>query len=143
MLGHGRSTWGDPASWSFERAADAVRDFCATVGLAKPVVYGHSLGGMVAMLYGARHPGHARALVLQSAMGRVDVLDQLGAIDAPTLVCVGALDPVTPVAAHRELVAALPTGLARLEILEGAGHFAWKDVPETYWPLLTEFVTTV
>jgi pimeloyl-ACP methyl ester carboxylesterase len=217
LLGHGRSMWGDPASWSFELAADAVRDFCDTIGIAKPIVYGHSLGGMVAMLYGARHPGHARALVLQSTMGRVDVprmvedfrriggddvaaivarvyggdrasvtteewapcwqlvgpsvvdgdertrmvvnaelnepgldlmsrfdaLDQLSTIDAPTLVCVGALDPVTSVAAHRELVAALAAGLARLEILEGAGHFTWRDVPETYWPLLTEFVTTV
>jgi len=31
---------------------------------ARPVVYGHSMGGFIAMLYGARHPGHATALVL-------------------------------------------------------------------------------
>jgi pimeloyl-ACP methyl ester carboxylesterase len=72
-----------------------------------------------------------------------DVLERLAVIKCPALVCTGELDPVTPVAAQRELAAALPARVTRLEILEGAGHFAWKDVPETYWPLLTEFVTTV
>jgi pimeloyl-ACP methyl ester carboxylesterase len=36
-------------------------------------VYGHSLGGFVAMLYAARHPGHAGALVLQSTFARFDL----------------------------------------------------------------------
>jgi pimeloyl-ACP methyl ester carboxylesterase len=71
-----------------------------------------------------------------------DVLDQLARIDCPTLVCVGELDPITPVAAARETVDALPDGIARLEIIEQAGHFPWKDAPERYWPLLIDFVTT-
>jgi pimeloyl-ACP methyl ester carboxylesterase len=74
-------------------------------------------------------------------MRRFDVLDQLARIECPTLVCVGELDPITPVAAAREIVEALPEGTARLEILEGAGHFLWKDVPDRYWPLLADFVT--
>jgi pimeloyl-ACP methyl ester carboxylesterase len=73
LPGHGRSGWGDPANWSFERCADAVRDFCDRLGIARPVVYGHSLGGMVAMAYAVRHPGHAGALVLQSTMARFDL----------------------------------------------------------------------
>jgi pimeloyl-ACP methyl ester carboxylesterase len=169
------------------------------------------------MLYGARHPGHAGALVLQSTharfdLGRIvegfrraggdevattaervyggdgrsvtdeqwarcwrlagpwvtgeqerarmilnrelnapglelmrgfDALDQLGRVDCPTLVGVGELDPITPVAAARELVAALPRGTARLEVIEGAGHFTWKDAPDRFWPLLLEFVAGV
>jgi pimeloyl-ACP methyl ester carboxylesterase len=71
-----------------------------------------------------------------------DVLDQLARIDCPTLVCVGELDPATPVAAAREIADALPEGSARLEVVEGAGHFPWKDAPDRYWPLVTEFVTT-
>jgi pimeloyl-ACP methyl ester carboxylesterase len=67
-----------------------------------------------------------------------DVLDQLVRVDCPTLVCVGELDPITPVAAAREIVGVLPNG--RLEILEEAGHFPWKDVPDRYWPLLGGFV---
>lgn len=56
LRGHGRSEWGDPASWGFEVCADDVRAFCDALGIAKPVVYGHSLGGFVAMVYAARHP---------------------------------------------------------------------------------------
>jgi pimeloyl-ACP methyl ester carboxylesterase len=52
-----------------------------------------------------------------------DVLDQLAGIDCPTLVCVGEPDPATPVSAAREIADALPAGLVRLEVIEGAGHF--------------------
>jgi pimeloyl-ACP methyl ester carboxylesterase len=48
--------------------ADGIRDFCDAVGIARPVVYGHSLGGMVALVYAAWHPGHPGALVLQSTI---------------------------------------------------------------------------
>jgi pimeloyl-ACP methyl ester carboxylesterase len=217
LPGHGRSDWGDPARWSFELCADRVRDFCDTVGIARPVVFGHSLGGFVAMVYAVRHPGHAAALVLQSTfarfdLGRIvedfsraggdevaaiaervyggdsrsvtpeewapcwklvgswvpgeqerartvvnaelnapglelmrgfDVLDQLARVDCPTLVCVGELDPITPVAAAREIADALPERSARLEVIEGAGHFTWKDAPDRYWPLVSEFLTTL
>jgi pimeloyl-ACP methyl ester carboxylesterase len=214
LRGHGRSAWGDPAEWSFEVCADDLRAFCDTLGIAKPVVYGHSMGGFIAMLYGARHPGHAAALVLQSTnarfdlgrlvegfrrfggdevaelaerdygghpvsdgewarvfakfgpqvpgeqelarrirnpelgehgmelLRRFDAVDQLAHVDCPTLVGVGELDPVTPVAAAREIYDALPDGIARLEVIEGAGHFPWKDAPDRYWPLLNEFVRT-
>jgi pimeloyl-ACP methyl ester carboxylesterase len=212
LRGHGRSTWGNPADWSFEVCADDVRAFCDTLGIGRPVVYGHSMGGFIAMLYGARHPGHAAALVLQSTLARFDlarlvdgfrrfggdevaelaerdyggdpvsedewarvfevfgpqvpekrelsrrirntqlgeygmellrrfdVVDRLAHVDCPTLVCVGELDPVTPVAAAREIFDALPDGIGRLEVIEGAGHFPWKDVPDRYWPLLNGFV---
>jgi pimeloyl-ACP methyl ester carboxylesterase len=73
---HGRSARHDPNDWTFEVCADDVRAFCDTVGITRPVVYGHSMGGYVAMLYAARHPGHAAALVLQSTNARFD-LDRL------------------------------------------------------------------
>jgi proline iminopeptidase len=217
LRGHGRSEWGDAERWSFEECADDVRAFCDALGIVAPIVYGHSLGGFVAMLYGARHPGHARGLVLQSTAARMDVdrmvetfrrlggdetadvvrrvyggesesvtaeewapvwalfgpwvprddvrarglvnaelnvrglalmstfdvVDQLARIACPTLVCVGELDPATPVVAAQELADALPAGLARVEVLEGGGHFPWQDVPDRYWPPLLEFVTAV
>jgi pimeloyl-ACP methyl ester carboxylesterase len=73
---HGRSARHDPNDWTFEVCADDVRAFCDTVGITRPVVYGHSMGGYVAMLYAARHPGQAAALVLQSTNARFD-LDRL------------------------------------------------------------------
>ena len=212
---HGRSARHDPAAWTFETCADDVRAFCDALGIVRPIVYGHSLGGFMAMLYGARHPGHAGALVLQSTMARFDlarliegfrrvagdevaelagrdfggepvteddsarvfaafgprlpddeqlgrrignpdigepgmellrrfdVVHQLGRIDCPTLACVGELDPVTPVDAAREIHDALPPGRRRLEVIEGAGHFPWKDAPDRYLPVIESFVVDV
>jgi pimeloyl-ACP methyl ester carboxylesterase len=74
-------------------------------------------------------------------MRSFDVVGRLGRVDCPTLVGVGELDPVTPVAAAREIADALPRGGARLEVTEGAGHFTWKDAPDRYWPPVLEFVT--
>jgi pimeloyl-ACP methyl ester carboxylesterase len=71
-----------------------------------------------------------------------DVLDQLARIECPTLVCVGELDLITPVAAAREIADALSDGVGRLEVVEGAGHFTWRDAPDRYWSLLIDFVTT-
>ena len=61
---------------------------------------------------------------------QLDIVDQLSHVDSPTLVSVRALDPVTPVAAAEEIAGALPEGTARLEIINGAGHFTWKDAPD-------------
>jgi pimeloyl-ACP methyl ester carboxylesterase len=212
LRGHGRSDWGEAAAWSFEACADDVRVFCDTIGIARPIVFGHSMGGPIVLLYGARHPGHAAGLIVQSGFARwdlprvvegfrraagdqvaelaargyggdpttededarvfaafgphvpdeeqlvrgrqnlefnphgmelirgLDIVDQLGRVDAPTLVSVGRLDPVTPVAAAEEIVGALPEGIARLEVVDGAGHFTWLDAPDCYWPTIIEFI---
>ena len=71
---------------------------------------------------------------------RLDILDQLNRVNTPTLVSVGELDPVTPVAAAEEIIGALPPGIARLEIIAGAGHFAWLDAPDRFWTIITDFI---
>jgi len=73
LRGHGRSARHTATDWSFEACADDLPAFCATLGIERPVVLGHSMGGFVAMLYGARHPGHAAGLILQSTMARFDL----------------------------------------------------------------------
>ena len=72
LRGHGRSGWGDAAAWTFETCADDIRAFCDAVGITRPVVFGHSMGGPIVLLYGARHPGHAAGLVVQSGFARWD-----------------------------------------------------------------------
>jgi pimeloyl-ACP methyl ester carboxylesterase len=72
LRGHGRSDWGDADAWTFEACADDVHAFCDTVGITRPVVFGHSMGAPVVLLYGARHPGHAAGLVVQSGFARWD-----------------------------------------------------------------------
>jgi proline iminopeptidase len=212
LRGHGRSDWGDTAAWSFEACADDVHAFCDAVGIAGPIVFGHSMGAPIVLLYGARHPGHAAGLVVQSGFARwdarrlvegfrrvagdevaeiarrsyagdevpdeewarvsaafgrrvpgeeqrertpqnlelnthgmdlirrLDIVDQLVRVDAPTLVSVGELDPVTPLGAAEEIVAALPEGVAQLEVVESAGHFTWMDAPDRFWPIIIEFI---
>jgi proline iminopeptidase len=73
---HGRSSRGEPADWSCEACADDVAAFCASMGVERPVVLGHSMGGFVALLLAARHPDVAAGLILQSTMARFD-LDRL------------------------------------------------------------------
>jgi pimeloyl-ACP methyl ester carboxylesterase len=73
-------------------------------------------------------------------MRRFDAVGELSRVESPTLVCVGELDPVTPVDAAREIFAALPAGVGRLEIIERVGHFPWLDDPERYWPVVEEFI---
>jgi pimeloyl-ACP methyl ester carboxylesterase len=215
LRGHGRSTWGDAAEWTFEACADDIRTLCDDLGIEKPIVFGHSMGGPIVLLYGARHPGQASGLIVQSGFARwdparlvegyrrvagddvaelakrsyagadvtdeesdrvfaafghhvpseerraqtpvnlalnthgmdlvrrLDIVDQLSAIDCPTLVCVGELDPVTPVPAAEEIVHALPEGIGQLEIIADAGHFTWLDAPDHYWPGVIEFVNGI
>jgi pimeloyl-ACP methyl ester carboxylesterase len=71
---------------------------------------------------------------------RTDIVDQLSRIGSRTLVAVGELDPVTPVAAAQEIVDALPEGIGQLEIIEGAGHWAWKDAPDRFWTMMVDFI---
>jgi pimeloyl-ACP methyl ester carboxylesterase len=209
---HGRSGRGDPNDWSLEACADDVKAFCDALGIRRPIVFGHSLGGFVALHYAIRHPGHAGALLLQATAARWDVprfvenfrrlggdevadiakrlygtadqsvsmeetvrllshfgpnvpgpdvfartimnadlmvagrrrlleYDVLGALSAasvPALVSVGDLDPITPLAAARELALALPC--AYLHVLPGLGHFPWLDEPAHYWPHVEDFI---
>jgi pimeloyl-ACP methyl ester carboxylesterase len=44
--------------------ADDVAQLCEAIGIEKPVVVGHSLGGMIAVELGARYPALPKALVL-------------------------------------------------------------------------------
>jgi pimeloyl-ACP methyl ester carboxylesterase len=214
LRGHGRSDWGDPDAWSFERCADDIRAFCDELGIERPVVLGHSMGGFVVMLYGAQHPGHPAALILHATNARFDLerlveavrraagdevaeiarrdygggddtvtkeewarvfrafgpvvpdddelarrkqnpglsargaellrtfdaRAELARIECPTLVCVGELDAITPVKAAREIADAVRSDLVRLEVVPGGGHFTWKDAPDAYWAIVTEFV---
>ena len=79
-------------------------------------------------------------------MERVRALDVVGllpAVENPVLVSVGALDPVTPVAAAQEIVDGLRPGIGRLDVVAGAGHFTSLDAPEHYWSTLVDFVHEV
>lgn len=64
--GNGRSLPSDPGTWTLERWGDDVRGLCDGLGIEKPIVFGNSFGGLVAMSYMVRHPGHAAGVILSS-----------------------------------------------------------------------------
>jgi proline iminopeptidase len=68
--GNGRSG-GDPPTWTLAQWADDVHAFCEALRIERPVVLGQSFGGMVAMAYASRHPGHASKLILSSTAPRM------------------------------------------------------------------------
>jgi pimeloyl-ACP methyl ester carboxylesterase len=53
LRGHGRS--GD-GPWSWDAALGDLAAICVQMDLERPAVVGHSLGGMLAALWGQRHP---------------------------------------------------------------------------------------
>ncbi|HEY9593970.1 MAG TPA: alpha/beta fold hydrolase [Spirochaetia bacterium] len=63
MPNFGRSSplEGEP---DIDRYADAVLDFAQSLGLDRPILVGHSLGGAVAISLAVRHPSAVRGLVL-------------------------------------------------------------------------------
>ncbi len=212
---HGRSARIDPAGWSIDACADDLARFCDALGIDAPIVIGHSMGGMVALRYGQRHPGHAGGIVALGAMARYDVaritdgfrrvagdeiaelarrayadegvdddawervrvafgpnvlshderqrmlrnaelgaaaapemmafdiVDELDRIDVPTFVVVGSLDPVTPVSAAEEIHRGLRTGVGRLAVIDGAGHWPWLDAPGELRDLIAGFMAQV
>jgi proline iminopeptidase len=68
--GNGRSG-GAPESWALAQWGDDIRAFCDTLGVVRPIVYGNSFGGMVAIAYATRHPEHPARLILSSTAARM------------------------------------------------------------------------
>jgi pimeloyl-ACP methyl ester carboxylesterase len=214
--GNGRSS-GEAETWRLDQWGDDVKAVCDALGIEKPVVYGNSFGGMVAMSYASRHPEHPAKLILSStaaslmldvtyemmeakggakareiaqrfwtapepgvteeymrvcmplynpkpnpaeaaarrrAILRTEVMSHfilgemrtmdltlgLRAVTCPTLILAGAEDPITPVACSQALLAALPEGVAEMEVFAAAGHGVHRDEPERAESVLRRFL---
>ncbi len=213
--GNGRSDRGDPKKCNLEQWGDDVRAFCDVLDIQRPIVFGISFGGMVAMSYATRHPEHPAKLVLSSTAAKMrqdrslQVFERLGGaevrdtarrffenpspetlpgfeekcfpvynhnpmgkeftersvtnfdltynffrhesktfnflpylsrIKCPTLITAGVDDPITPLDDSRDIAAAIPAGLARLEVFENSGHGVHRDEPARFFKMLNQFV---
>jgi proline iminopeptidase len=82
--GEGRSDASDPAYWNLETWADDALALMDVLELDRPVVYGASIGSLIAVDLASRRPDRVGALVLVSAAARyvharsVAVFDRLG-----------------------------------------------------------------
>ena len=62
--GHGDSEWARDADYSSGAMAADAAAFCEALGVADPIVMGHSMGGMNTMRLTLEHPDLAKAIVL-------------------------------------------------------------------------------
>lgn len=87
-------------------------------------------------------PGRMKALQRMGRSAPVDAGDQLGNVRCPALVIQGSLDPdwADPRVEGEAIVAAMPAGLAKLELIEGAGHYPHTQFPAETVALLLPFL---
>ncbi|CAN5677167.1 alpha/beta hydrolase [soil metagenome] len=89
----------DPGNRVAAPSAEAIADYILREGIKAPLVIGHSLGGEVALMLGARHPGEVGRLVI------VDALPFYSLLFSPA----ATVEAVTPRAiAFREAMMAAP-----------------------------------
>ena len=108
----------------------------------KPADWDVRLDQITAML---EEPGRMKAL---QAMGRTTPADagaRLGDVRCPVLVVQGSLDPdwASPQAEGEAVVAALPAGLGRLEVVDGAGHYPHVQFPQQTLAAVLPFLAAV
>jgi pimeloyl-ACP methyl ester carboxylesterase len=86
--GQGRSDRTTPDRWNHDQWADDLVALCDALGIVDPVVCGVSFGGILALHYAVRHPGHASRLIVDSGAavtdvpGRLAVFERLGGHEA-------------------------------------------------------------
>ncbi len=69
LRGHGDSAWSDLSGYNYRRYADDVAEVVERLDLRDFVLVGHSMGGMVSLVYAATYPGRvARLVVVDSTL---------------------------------------------------------------------------
>jgi pimeloyl-ACP methyl ester carboxylesterase len=69
LPGYGKSDKPGTFPYTMEAMADAVREVVVALGVEKPILVGHSMGGQTALSYAIRYPEEPGALVLTSPAG--------------------------------------------------------------------------
>jgi pimeloyl-ACP methyl ester carboxylesterase len=132
--------WSDPAPHprTFASAADELHAALDRLGIERPVLVGHSLGGALAQLYAARYPVAGVVLVDGLTAGVAEpVVARLASYQAlDGLAQLGLLRPLGGLFAHpaypdavRDEMAALRAGSAALLRITDEGSLAAQSVP--------------
>ena len=86
--GSGRSDWSSEEHWTLETWVDDLAGFYDALELERPLLLGTGIGGVVGLLFAARHPDRVERLVLVSTVARyvhtrvIAEFDRLGGHDA-------------------------------------------------------------
>jgi pimeloyl-ACP methyl ester carboxylesterase len=62
--GHGDSAWAQPPDYTYQRYAADVEELVGKLDLRDFVLMGHSMGGLVSLVYAATYPGRVKRLIL-------------------------------------------------------------------------------
>ncbi|MFH9618856.1 alpha/beta fold hydrolase [Streptomyces pratensis] len=105
----------------------------------KPAGWSERIGRIESLL---REPGRMKAMQGMGRSAPVDAGAQLGNVRCPVLVVMGTLDPdwADPRGEGSAIVDALPSGLGRLEMIEGAGHYPHDQFPDQVVSLVLAFL---
>ncbi|WP_370666504.1 alpha/beta fold hydrolase [Streptomyces sp. IBSBF 2507] len=105
----------------------------------RPADWAERLGRIETLL---REPGRMKAMQAMGRSAPTDAGARLGDVRCPVLVVMGTLDPdwADPRAEGAAVVDALPAGLGRLEIIEGAGHYPHDQYPDRVVALVLAFL---
>ncbi|MFF0204329.1 alpha/beta fold hydrolase [Streptomyces sp. NPDC005017] len=89
-----------------------------------------------------REPGRMKAMQSMGRSAPTDAGAQLGNVRCPVLVVMGTQDPdwADPHAEGAAVVDALPSGLGRLGMVEGAGHYPHDQFPDETVSLVLAFL---
>ncbi|MGW3289074.1 alpha/beta fold hydrolase [Streptomyces sp. NPDC001002] len=108
----------------------------------KPADWDTRMAQITAML---EEPGRMKVLQAMGKISPADAGEQLANVTCPVLVLQGTLDPdwASPQAEGEAIVADLPTGLGRLEMIEGAGHYPHVQFPQQTLAAVLTFLAGV
>lgn len=108
----------------------------------KPADWDARLSQISAML---SEPARMKALQAMGKAAPTDAGAKLGEVACPVLVVQGDLDPdwVSPRKEGEAIVAALPTGLGRLDVIPGAGHYPHAQVPSQVATPVLSFLASI
>ncbi|MFI9642067.1 alpha/beta fold hydrolase [Micromonospora sp. NPDC051925] len=108
----------------------------------KPTDWDTRLKQITAML---QQPGRMRVLQKMGMTSPADAGEHLGKVTCPVLIVQGTLDPdwASPKAEGEAIVADLPTGLGRLEMLDGAGHYPHVQFPQQTLAMVLPFLAGI
>lgn len=70
----------------------------------------------------------------------MNLLEGLARAQCPVLVLAGELDPVCPIDASRDIIAALPEQWVQFEQFPGCGHGVWRDDPDKAFLRIRRFI---
>lgn len=105
----------------------------------KPDDWAEQLQHRAAML---GEPGRMKAMQRMGQSAPADAGAQLGNVRCPALIVEGSLDPdwADPRAEGEAIVAAMPAGIGKVEVIEGAGHYPHTQFPDETVALLLPFL---